>query len=52
MSGLKWLKLLELFTPYGLNTYGLNTGYPRKAEQVGRDSGARSTPLSRFKLVP
>ncbi len=27
-------------------------GYPRKAEQVGRDSGARRAPLSRLKLVP
>ncbi len=27
-------------------------GYPRKAEQVGRDSGALRAPLSRLKLVP
>ncbi len=27
-------------------------GYPRKVEQVGRDSRARSAPLSRLKLVP
>ncbi len=27
-------------------------GYLRKAEQVERDSGARSAPLSRLKLVP
>ncbi len=27
-------------------------GYPRKAEQVGRNSGARSAPLFRLKLVP
>ncbi len=26
--------------------------YPRKAEQVGRDSGALRAPLSRLKLVP
>ncbi len=30
----------------------LKNGYPRKAKQVGRDSGARSAPLSRLKLVP
>ncbi len=29
-----------------------NHGYPRKAEQVGRDNGARRAPLSRLKLVP
>ncbi len=27
-------------------------GYPRKAGQVGRDSGALRAPLSRLKLVP
>jgi hypothetical protein len=27
-------------------------GYPRKAEQVGRDSGALRASLSRLKLVP
>ncbi len=27
-------------------------GYPRKAEQVGRDSRALRAPLSRLKLVP
>ncbi len=32
--------------------YRWEFGYPHKAEQVGRDSGALRAPLSRLKLVP